>query len=42
MIEKRLHRIVAVNEIQFGCMSDRRTIDAMFIVRRLHEECHAN
>ena len=37
---KRLHRIVTVDETQFGFMPDRGTIDAVFITRRLQEEYH--
>ena len=35
--EKRLCRKVSVDEMQFGFMPDRGTIDAVFIVRRLQE-----
>ena len=38
---KRLCRIVTVDEMQFGCMLARGTIDAVFILRRLQEEYHA-
>ena len=41
VLEKRLCRIVTVDEMQFGFMSERRTIDAVFILRRLQEEYHA-
>ena len=43
MLEKRLRRIVieTVDEIQFGFMTERGTIDAVFILRRLQEEYHA-
>ena len=32
VLEKRLHGIVSVDEIQFGFMSERGTIDAVFIL----------
>ena len=41
VIEKRLYRIVTVDEIQFGFMPERGTIDAVFILRRLQEEYHS-
>ena len=34
VFEKRLHRIVNVDEMQFGFISERGTIDAVFILRR--------
>ena len=34
VLEKRLHRIVTVDEMQFAFMPD-RTIDAVFILRRV-------
>ena len=33
-----LCRIVTVDEIQFGFMPERGTIDAVFILRRMQEE----
>ena len=36
--EKRLCRILTVDEMQFGFMPERVTIDAVFILRRLQEE----
>ena len=33
--------IVTVNEIQFGFMPERGTIDAVFILRRMEEEYRA-
>ena len=42
VFEKRLCRIVSANEIQFGFMYDRGTIDAIFILRMMQEEYHAN
>ena len=41
VFEKRLRRIVYVNEVQFGFMPERGTIDAVFILRRMQEEYHA-
>ena len=41
VLEKRLHRIVSVDEMQFGFMPERGTIHAVFILRRLQEEYHA-
>ena len=41
-LEKRLHRIVTVDEMQFGFMPEKGTIDIVFILRRLQEEYHAN
>ena len=32
---------MSVNEIQCGFMHERGTIDAVFILRRMQEECHA-
>ena len=40
VLERRLHRVVTVNEMQFGFMPERRTIDAMFVLRRLQEGYH--
>ena len=39
--EKRLGRIVSVDEKQFGSMPETGTIDDVFILRRLQEEYHA-
>ena len=36
-----LCRIVSVDEMQFGFTSERGTIDAVFILRRMQEEYHA-
>ena len=33
---------MTVDEMQFGFMLERGTIDAVFILRRLQEEYHAN
>ena len=41
VLEKRLRRIVSVDEMQFGFMPERGTIDAVFIMRRMQEEYHA-
>ena len=41
MLEKRLQRIVTVEEMQFGLMPERETIDAVFILRRLQKEYNA-
>ena len=41
VFEERLHRIVYVDEVQFGFMPERGTIDAVFILRRMQEEYHA-
>ena len=40
VFEKRLCRIVVFDEMQFGFMLERGTIDAVFILRRMHEEYH--
>ena len=39
---KRLHKIMTVDEMQITFMSERGTINAVFILRRLQEEYHAN
>ena len=41
VFRKRLCRIVSVDEMQFGFMPERGTIDAVFILRRMQEEYHA-
>ena len=41
VFEKRLCIIVSVEEMQFGFMPERGTIDAVFIFRRMQEEYHA-
>ena len=38
VLEKRLNRIVSVDEMQFGFMPDRGTIDAVFIFRKTQED----
>ena len=40
VFEKWLHIIVSVDEMQFGFMPERGTIDAVFILRRMQEEYH--
>ena len=42
MLEKRFHRLVTVDEMQFGLMPMRGRINAVFIMRRIEEEHHAN
>ena len=39
MVLKRLHRIVSANETQFGLMLEKRTTDAVFILRMMQKEC---
>ena len=41
VLEKRLHRMVTVNKMQFGFMPSRGTIDAVFMFRSLQEEYRA-
>ena len=41
VLEKRLGRIVSVDELKFGFMPESGIIDAVFILRRLQEEYHA-
>ena len=41
VLEKRLHRIVTVNEMLYGFMPERGAVDAVFILRKLQEEYHA-
>ena len=41
VLVKRLRRIVSVDEMQFGFMPERGTINAVLILRRLQEEHHA-
>ena len=36
-----LHRIVTVDEMQFGFIPEKATIDAVLILRKLQEEYHA-
>ena len=41
VLDKMFHRIVFVDEMQFGFMFERGSIDAVFIMRRKQEEYHA-
>ena len=41
VLEKRLCRILSVDEMEFGFMPERVTIDAVFILRKMREEYHA-
>ena len=41
VLEKRLHRVVSVGEMQFGFMPVRGTNDVVFILRRMQEEYQA-
>ena len=41
VLEKRLRRIVTVDEMLFGFMPERGIIDVVFILRRMQEEYHA-
>ena len=41
MIEKRLHRIVSVDEMQFGFLLVRGAFAAVFILERMQAEYHA-
>ena len=41
VLENRLRRIVTVDEMKFGFMPERGTIDPVFISIRLQEEYHA-
>ena len=38
VLERRLQRMVKVDEMQFGFMQGKGMIDAVFILRRLQEE----
>ena len=38
VLERRIRTLVNLNEIQFGFMPGKRTVDAIFIVRRMQEE----
>ena len=42
MLEKRLCRVVSVEEMQFGFMPERLTTNAVSILRRLHEGHHVD
>ena len=41
VLEKRLHIIVTVDEMLFGFMPERGTIDAVITLKRLQKEYHA-
>ena len=41
VVERRLRRIVSVDEMKFGFIPERGTTDAVFILRRMQEEYHA-
>ena len=41
VLEKRLHVVVSVDEMEFGSMPERATVDAVFILRRMQEEYYA-
>ena len=38
VLEKRIRALLEVDDMQFGFISERETIDALFIVRRMQEE----
>ena len=38
ILEKRLKNVVTIDDMQFGFMPGKVTIDAVFILRRIHEE----
>ena len=38
LLEKRMRRMVKVDEMQFGFMPGKGALDAVFILRRLQEE----
>ena len=41
VFKKRFHRIVTVNKMLFGIMSEKGTIDTMFILGRQEKEYYA-
>ena len=41
VIEKRLRKIVTIDDMQFSFMPGKGTIDAVIILRRIQEECSA-
>ena len=41
VLEKRLHGIVSVDEMQFSITPERETINAVFILRRIQKEYDA-
>ena len=38
VLERRIRTLVKLNEMQFGFMPGKGTVDAIFIVRRMQEE----
>ena len=40
MLEKRLHRIMTVNKMQFGLKSEKGRIDVVLGLRRMQKEYH--
>ena len=42
VLEKRLRKIVAIDDMQFGLMSGKGTMDAFFPLRRIQEEYLVN
>ena len=38
IIEKEIRKVLGVSEMQFGCMSRRETIDAIFIAHQIQEK----
>ena len=38
ILERQIRTLVNLNKMQFGFMSGKGTVDAMFIVRRMREE----
>ena len=41
VLENGLHRIVSIDEMQFGFMPERGTTHVVFILRRMQEDYHA-
>ena len=41
LLEKRFHRIVFVDEIQFDAMPEGGAIEAVFVMKKMQEEYHA-
>ena len=39
IIEKETRKLIDISEMQFGLMSGRGNIDAIFIARQLHKKC---
>ena len=40
VLQKRPHRIITVDEMQFGFMHERGTIDVVLILRKMQDEYH--